>query len=136
MTISVFTGTIDLVQRDPSGYTRFSGITPSFVGLGTFHARVLYIVTAPELRAMTSPVSRITKQELTDFVEGRLTSAQIAARIKVRDGQMFNIWETVQPTTMSAAPTWWQRFAASGGLFGVLLRWAIRLSMRDRAGFR
>lgn len=93
MTTSVFTGTIDLVQRDPSGYTRFSGITPSFVGLGAFQARVLYIVTAPELRAMLSPVSRITAQELADVADGRLTSEQVAARIKARDGKLFNIWE-------------------------------------------
>lgn len=25
----------------------------------------------------------------------------------------------------------WQRFAAGGGLFGVLLRWAIRLAMKQ-----
>lgn len=127
---SVFTGTIDLVQRDPSGYVRFSGITPSFVGLGIFQARVLYFVTAPELRAMLSPVSRITAQELADVADGRLTSEQVAARIKARDGKMFNIWETVQASTTSAAPSAWQRFAAGGGLFGVLLRWAIRLSMK------
>lgn len=35
-------------------------------------------------------------------------------------------------TSKSAAPSAWQRFVAGGGLFGVLLKWAIRLAMRNR----
>lgn len=82
----VFIATIDNVWRDPGGYTRFSGVTANPAGPGTnAQIFVLYLNTPRQMQALLSPVSRVTSQELQDFVAGRLTSQQIRDRIDHRE---------------------------------------------------
>jgi hypothetical protein len=84
--IGAFTGTIDQVAKDPSGYTRFSGITGyQGLGLGNVQALILYVNTQKQIAAMLSPVSRITSQELHDFENNKLSSKDIQFRIDHRE---------------------------------------------------
>lgn len=86
MTLGAFAGTIDQVAKDPSGYTRFSGVTATpGAGLGNAQVLVLYLNTQKQMQALLSPVSRVTPQELRDFENGKLSSADVQFRIDHRE---------------------------------------------------